>query len=91
MNKIYMAIVIIYSIVVVKYNLSAFVQPFWFESIPDVESTVWIKNKDTGGDNKVKMDEFQNLVNLWPLDSGFERLDRAVSAEYQSQTMLLLK
>jgi len=67
-----MSLVIIFSIVVLKYNLSAFVQPLSFESISEEESTVWIKKQDTGGDNKMMREDIQVLGNLWPVDSGYE-------------------
>lgn len=72
MNKVQMSLVIIFSIVVLKYNLSAFVQPLSFESISEDESTVWIKKQDTGGDNKMMMEDVQVLGSLWPVDSGYE-------------------
>jgi len=72
MNKVQMSLVIIFSIVVLKYNLSAFVQPLSFESISEEESTVWIKKQDTGGDNKMMREDIQVLGNLWPVDSGYE-------------------
>ena len=79
MNKVQMSLVIIFSIVVLKYNLSAFVQPLSFESISEDESTVWIKKQDTGGDNKMMMEEIQVLGSLWPVDSGYEVRDHNVS------------
>lgn len=72
MNKVQMSLVIIFSIVVLKYNLSAFVQPLSFESISEDESTVWIKKQDTSGDNKMMMEDVQVLGSLWPVDSGYE-------------------
>ncbi|MGI9538372.1 MAG: hypothetical protein ACR2PB_14975 [Desulfocapsaceae bacterium] len=79
MNKYHMSLVIIFSIVVLKYNLSAFVQPLSFESISEDKSTVWIKNQDIGNDNKMMMEEVQALGSLWPVDSGHEGRDHSVS------------
>lgn len=79
MNKVHMSLVIIFSIVVLKYNLSAFVQPLSFESISEDESTVRIKNQDIGGDSKMMMEEVQALGSLWPVDSGYEVRDHNVS------------
>lgn len=91
MNKIHMSLAILFSIVVLKYNLSAFVQPYSFESIPEVESMGWINNKDTGDDNNVMMIEFQDLASLWSVDSGYEDLKLNAPAEYELQTVLLPK
>lgn len=91
MNRIHMVLVIVFSIVVLKYNLSAFVQPYSFESITEVESMGWIKNKDTDDDNNVMMIEFQDLASLWSVDSGYEDLELNAAAEYELQTVLLPK
>ena len=40
-------LIIIFSIVVLKYNLSAFVQPLSFENIPDSELTSEYRPSDT--------------------------------------------
>ena len=79
MNKVHMSLVIIFSIVVLEYNLSAFVQPLWFESISEAESTVWIRNQDTDGANKMMIEEVQDLVSLWPVESGYVGRDLNVS------------
>ena len=91
MNRIHMSLVIVFSIVVLKYNLSAFVQPYSFESIPEAESMGWIKNIDTGDDNNVMIIELQYLASLWSVDSGFEDLELNAPAEYELQTVLLPK
>lgn len=72
MKKTQMFLIIVFSIVVLKYNLSAFTQPLSFESIPHVKSTVLTKYEDTGGDGTVTMVEFQDSMLRLPVDSGYE-------------------
>ena len=39
MKKVQIFLIVISSIVVLQYNLSAFVQPLWFERVPEIESS----------------------------------------------------
>lgn len=80
MKKTHVYLIIVFSIVVLKYNLSAFVQPLWFESIPEVELVVSIKDNDAGSGYNVKMAEFQYLISQRQVDSGYEDKDLPDSA-----------
>ena len=62
MKNFHTLLIIVFSMVVLEYNLSAFVQPLWFEDIPEVVSVVSIKDNDIGSHYNVKMAEFQNLM-----------------------------
>lgn len=79
MKKSQMLLIIIFSIVVLKYNVSAFVQPLSFESVPEVKSTVLIKHEGTGVYKTMKMAEFQKTMSLWSGDPDHTNSDIAVS------------
>lgn len=80
MKNFHMFLIIVSSIVVLEYNLSAFVQPLWFEDISEVESVVSIKDNDIGSHYNVKMDEFEDLMSQRNVDLGYEDKDLPESA-----------
>ena len=80
MKNFHTFLIIVSSIVVLEYNLSAFVQPLWFEDISEVESVVSIKDNNIGSHYNVKMAGFQDLMSQRHVDLGYEDKDLPESA-----------
>lgn len=57
MKKTHLLLVVLFSLVTLKYDLSAFIQPLWFETIPEVESAVSIKINEAGSTHKITIAE----------------------------------
>ncbi len=78
MKKSQIFLIIVFSIVVLKYDVSAFVMPLSFESVPEIKSTALIKYEGAGNDSTMTMAEFQNSMSLWTGDPDYA--DRDVSS-----------
>ena len=77
MKKSQLFLIIVFSIIVLKYDLSAFVRPLSFESVPEIRSTDLIKYAGAGNDSTMPMVEFQNSMSLWSGDPDYA--DRDIS------------
>ena len=55
MKKYQVFLKIIFSIVVLKYNLSAYVQPLWFEEAPEIQSTAMFQSLGTRSHDESKI------------------------------------